>query len=238
MKHPPHLRPVPAATTQTRRARPAYQPPAPQRLAAIMRETTNRPAPRSYDPCLAEYVAGYRANNQLPRTDYDKLNAAPKGTYRRFPDGARQTISLASSDAKLIFWSLWDQHEAKKIRCNGLLIATLDDLQKKTGIGRRADVSRGLIELEVRGLLRIVRGRAGGGRAYSNMALLTCFADCLGNPPVADYEIAGLPHEWSRANDDAKRNDENDKIAASFNAKIDMQIELVRYLRNMKGETR
>lgn len=238
MKNPAHLRAVPATPPVARKARPIYQPPPPQKLATMMRETTNRPAPRNYDPSLAEYVAEYRISDQIPRTDYDKLNAAPKGTYRRFPEKAREALALATPDAKLIFLSLWDQHEVKKIRCNGLLIATLDDLQKKTGIGRRADVSRGLIELEVRGLVRIVRGRAGGGRAYSNMALLTCFADCLGNPPGADYETAGLPAEWSRANDDERRANENDEIAAVFNRVIEMHIEVVRYLRNMKGETR
>jgi hypothetical protein len=237
VKHPPHLRPVPDAVTPARRPRPVYQPPSPQKLAEIMRETSNRPVPRNYEPSLAECAAGYRVTDEIPRTDYNKLNALPKGMYRRFPEKAREAISLASSDAKLIFWSLWDQHETKKILCNGLLIATHDDLQKKTGIGRRADVSRGLIELEVRGLVRIARGRAGGGRAYENMALLTCFADCLGNPPAADYETAGIP-EWSRANNGAARNTMNDEIAAKFKRTIDMQIELVRYLRNMKGETR
>jgi len=162
--------------------------------------------------------------------------AKPKyDTFRMFPEKCRQALALAPPDARLVFLTLWDQYEKKKTRANGLLLATLDYLQTKTGIGRRSDVGTALIELELRGLIRISRGRAGGGKSYSNLAQLTAFPDALGNPATADYVHLGLP-EWSNAPDRETRNRENAEIGARFSETIKKQIEWTRFVRNTRGE--
>lgn len=237
--HVPYLRPVAKETAERplqSHGRREYQAPPAKVLADIVREVGNRERPLPYSPDLAEIAAQYRATDKLPDTPSNKLVAKPKNDqFRMFPQKCREALSLASPDARLVFWALWDQYEEKRARANGLLFATIDLLQLETGIGRRSDVSRSLLELEARGLIRICRGRAGGGRSYSNLALLTAFPDALGNPPTADYERLGLP-VWSVAGDRSERARDNGSIASRFNATIDKHIELLRYVRNVKGE--
>jgi len=192
--------------------------------------------PRSYPDELAAYCDDYRRTDLLPRTDYAKLTAAPKDQFRMFPAKCRRALSYASSEAKLIFYALWDQHEDKNARANGLLIAGMTWFSDKTGIHNRNQISNAILELEVRGLVRVKRGRGGNGVSYVNMFLLTAFPDCLGNPPTADYEHQGLPQSRSVANDPDTVKLEEDDIAARFNARISAQVEIVRYTRNIRRE--
>ncbi len=236
----PYLRPLdkscePHSQAESRGKR-AYKQPDRKKIADLVHAVGSRENPAAYAPDLAEFAATYRVRDALPNTPRDKLVAKPRNdTFRMFPEKCRQALSLASPDAKLVFHALWDQYEEKNGRANGLLFATLDYLQAATRIGRRHDVSTALIELEVRGLVRIARGRAGGGRSYSNLALLTAFPDALGNPATADYVRLGLP-EWSKTADAEKRRQENEEIEARFRQTIRMHIELTRFTRNTRGE--
>lgn len=236
----PYLRSLDKAPTVAKaaqsRGKRRYKQPTLAKIAELFRVVGPRQTPASYASDLAECAAKYRVDDALPSTPLDRLTAKPKhDTFRMFPEKCRQALALASPDARLVFLTLWDQYEEKKIRANGLLLATLDYLQTKTGIGRRSDVSTALIELEVRGLIRISRGRAGGGKSYSNLAQLTAFPDALGNPATADYVHLGLP-EWSNAPDRETRNRENAEIEARFRETIKKHIELTRYVRNKRGE--
>ncbi len=190
--------------------------------------------PRGYAEPLAAYCDEYRRTDQLPRTDYAKLTAKPADTFRMFPAKCRRALSYASSDAKLVFYSLWDQHEDKGARANGLLIAGTDWLCQKIDLFNRNRISNAVLELEVRGLARVKRGRGGNGVSFVNMFLLTAFPDCLGNPPTADYERLGLPETKSTANDPDTVALEEREIAAGFKRRIDAQIEIVRYTRNVR----
>lgn len=137
--------------------------------------------PRGYPEQLAAYCEVYRNTDQFPRTDYAKLTAKPSDTFRMFPAKCRRALGYASPDAKLVFWALWDQYEDKAARANGILIAGTDWLSQKTGVFNRNRISSAVLELEVRGLVRVKRGRGGNGVSYVNNFLLTAFADCLGN---------------------------------------------------------
>jgi hypothetical protein len=106
---------------------------------------------------------------------------------------------------------------------------------ERTGIGKRNHVADAVLELEVRGLVRVMRGRGGVGKNFPNMFLLTAFPDCLGNPATLDYEILGLPQEKPTGNSDETRAAEARMIAERFNGRIAATMELVRYSRRMNG---
>jgi hypothetical protein len=190
--------------------------------------------PRGYPEQLAAYCEEYRNTDQLPRTDYAKLTAKPSDTFRMFPAKCRRALGYASPDAKLVFWALWDQYEDKTARANGILIAGTDWLSQKTGVFNRNRISSAVLELEVRGLVRVKRGRGGNGVSYVNNFLLTAFPDCLGNPPTADYERLGLPQSKSVANDPDTVALEEREIASRFNSRIQAQMAIVRYTRNVR----
>lgn len=175
-----------------------YQPPSNGKLAELTRLAGSTEMPRAYSEPLAVFCAEYRRTDELPRTDFAKLAAKPKDCFRMFPAKCRRALSHASSDAKLVFWALWDQHEEKSARANGVLIASTEWLTSKLDIHNRNRISTAVLELEVRGLVRIQRGRGGNGTSYVNMFQLTAFPDCLGNAPTADYERLGLPETQSQ----------------------------------------
>lgn len=190
--------------------------------------------PQGYPQELAEFAALYRTTDRIPDAG-DRVYLRPNNDhFRAFPLKYRRAISYASPDARLVFLALWDRHEARNSRANGLIAATLDLLQEWTAIGRRINVNLAIIELEVRGIVRVLRGRGGSGKAHPNMFLLTGFADALGNPPTCDYEQLGLPAEKPTANSDEARGEQAKEIASRFNARIKLQVELTRILRNAK----
>lgn len=212
-----------------------YRAPDDKRLAELQRIAGDVEMPPAYPEELAEFLVQYRQSDKLPATEFAKLNAKPvKDTFRMFPAKCRRALSYASPDARQVFWVLWDQHENRHGMANGLLLGSLDWLMEQTGIGRRNDVADAILELEVRGLVRILRSRGGRGAANANCFLLTCFADCLGNPPTADYETKGLPSERVTANDPETQGLEARQIAARFNARISATVELIRYTRRAK----
>lgn len=220
-------------TTQTSR-RGRYRPLDPSRLEDLRRVVGNElPLPSGYPEPLVEMVGVYRQTDRLPKTDFAKLTARPKDQFRMFPSKCRRALGYASPEAKLVFMALWDQHEDRYGRANGLLLGTTEWLQSQTGIGRRNAVSDAVLELEVRGLVRVMRGRGGRGLANPNMFLLTCFPDCLGSPPMADYERCGLPLVSPQANHPETVRLEALEIAARFNNRIRAQMEIVRYTRNV-----
>ena len=132
----------------------------------------------------------------------------------------------------LYSWHYGTSTRTRASRANGLLIASTDWFSDKTGLHNRNNISDAVLELEVRGLVRVKRGRGGNGVSYVNMFQLTAFPDCLGNKPTADYERLGLPQSQSMANDPATIAQDERDIAARFNARIRAQIEIVRYTRN------
>lgn len=189
--------------------------------------------PPAYPEQLAEFVGVYRQTDKtLPRTDYAKLNTRPKDdNFQMFPSKYSRAITYASAEAKLVFWALWDQHLARHCRANGLLEASIDYLIPKTGIGSRQKIADAQLELEVRGIVRIMRGRGGRTRALPNLFLLTAFPDCLGNSATRDYERHGFPLDKPMANSDEARALEADQIAARFNNRISDEMALVRFAR-------
>lgn len=192
--------------------------------------------PPAYPPALEEFVQVYRMSDKLPGTDYEKLVAKPAGdTFRMFPSKYRRAINFASPEAKLVFWALWDQHEARHCRANGLLAGSIEWLQDRTGLGSRNAVSDAVLELEVRGIIRVKRGRGGRSRALPNLFLLAGFPDCLGNPPVCDYEKNGLPADKPRSNSDEAREAEAKQIAAHFNARIEREMVVARFVRRRRS---
>lgn len=190
--------------------------------------------PQEYPEQLAAFVDEYRRSDVLPNVDTNKLSLRPKDTFRMFPTKCRRALSYASPSAKLIFHALWDQHEEKKGRANGVLVGSIEWLADKTAIYNRNQISSALIELEVRGLIRTKRGRGGNGTSHPNLFLLTAFPDCLGNAPTADYEQRGLPPPPPV--DLVSEKKPLADIASKFNACIAAQIEMVRYKRQRPRE--
>ena len=211
-----------------------YRAPHETEIARLQKIAGQLAMPSGYDEPLAAYCDEYRRTDQLPRTDYAKLTAKPSDTFRMFPAKCRRALGHASPDAKLVFWALWDQYEDKAARANGILIAGTDWLSQKTGVFNRNRISSAVLELEVRGLVRVKRGRGGNGVSYVNNFLLTAFPDCLGNAATADYERLGLPQSKSVANDPDTVALEESEIAARFNARIEAQVAIVRYTRNVR----
>lgn len=211
-----------------------YRAPDEKRLAELHRIAGDVSLPPEYPPELADYLIQYRQTDKLPGTAFAKLNVKPKDHFRMFPAKCRRALSYASGEAKLVFHALWDQHEDRHGLANGLLYGTLDWLAERTGLGYRNTLSDAILELEVRGLVRILRSRGGRGMANANCFLLTCFADCLGNPPTCDYEELGLPADRVTANDPETQALEAREIRARFNARIKASMELIRYTRRAK----
>lgn len=187
--------------------------------------------PLSYPQDLAEAVAIYRLDDHLPSTSFEKLMARPNGQFRMIPLACLRAISYASKYASLIWLALLHQHEEKKARANGLLYGGVDYLMKATSIGRRNHVSDALVELEVRGLIRVLRGRAGAGRNFPNYICLTCYPDALGNRATCDYERMGLPKDRVKSNDRETQEFERQQIDALFNARIAREIAITKFVR-------
>lgn len=213
------------SSEQRRRGR--YQPPAPAKLNELKKLAGSSEMPSAYADQLADFAAGYRRTDLLPNTDFAKLNSAPKDRFRMFPAKCRRALSYASSDAKLVFLALWFQHEEKHARANGVLVASVDWLMSKLDMHNRNRTSTAILELEVRGLARVQRGRGGNGTSYPNFFQLTAFPDCLGNAPTLDYERVGLPETKMDCHE------KPEQVVLLFNARIKARMEIVRYLRNM-----
>jgi hypothetical protein len=184
--------------------------------------------PLNYPEQLASFVDEYRQSDKLPNVEPKKFYVKPKDNFRMFPAKCQRALSLASASAKLVFLALWDQHEEKKSRANGVLIASIDWLCRKTSIYNRNQISAAIIELEVRGLVRTMRGRGGYGTSHPNLFLLTAFPDCLGNPPTADYERRGLPERAPLSPNSTSSDGHSAGAEAIFNGRISAQVELVR----------
>lgn len=191
--------------------------------------------PPAYPEALAEFATMYRVTDTLPKINYEKLNVKPKDNFRMFPAKYRRAFSYASPHAKLVFIALWGQHEDRWARANGLLVAPVEWLQRQTGLGKRNHITDAVLELEVRGLIRVMRGRGVGGKGYPSMYLLTGFPDCLGNPPTLDYETCGLPQDTPKANSEESRSVEAQLIADRFNSRINAAMELARHFRRTGG---
>ncbi|MBS0250224.1 MAG: hypothetical protein JSR78_04085 [Proteobacteria bacterium] len=199
---------------------------------------TSRPKPidlpPSYPEQLALFADEYRQSDKLPDVDVQKLYRKPKDKFRMFPAKCRRALSLATANAKLVFLALWDQHEEKKSRANGILIASFDWLSRKTSIYNRNQISAAIVELEVRGIIRTKRGRGGNGTSHPNLFLLTAFPDCLGNPPTVDYESRGLPESTLNEPKSDPLNEHIRRTEAIFNARIEAQVQLVKHFRQMQ----
>jgi hypothetical protein len=160
------------------------------------------------------------------------LKAAPSDRFRMFPAKCRRALSYGSSDAKLVFLALWNQHEEKNARANGVLMASIEWLTLKLEMHNRNRISTAILELEVRGLVRVQRGRGENGTSYANFFQLTAFPDCLGNAPTLDYERAGLPETQPQAKTQKDPSEEPEKVMLLFNVRIKARMEIIRYLRN------